>query len=89
LLSMSHEVPGFSVILECLGESVVLPFTTCDWRTSLPSGECVREFSLLPKLIGGDDEVSHYSSMQDDIIVIDKKNYLSFVAGVWPSSSLA
>ena len=89
LLSMSHEVPGFSVILECLGESVVLPFTTCDWRTSLPSGEYVREFSLPPKLIGGDDEMSHYSSMQDDIIVIDKKNYLSFVAGVWPSSSLA
>jgi hypothetical protein len=89
LLRMSHEVPVFSVILECLGESVVLPFTTCDWQTSLPSGECVREFSLPPKLIGGDDEVSLYSSMQDDIIVIDKKNYLSFVAGVWPSSSLA
>jgi hypothetical protein len=89
LLSVSREVPAFSVILECLGTSVVLPFTTCDWRTSLPSGEYVREFSLPSKLIGDDDEVSHFSSLQDDIIVIDKKNYLSFVAGIWPSSSLA
>jgi len=88
LLGTLSEKYEFSVILERSGESIVLPFAVCDWCTSLPVGEYVREFSLPSQLMCHDDETSYFASLQDGVVV-DKKNYLSFVAGFWPSSSFA
>ncbi|MBU2020774.1 MAG: hypothetical protein KKA29_00520 [Gammaproteobacteria bacterium] len=89
--SSSVEKMSFSVILEWMGESVVLPFASCEWSATLTASNCVREFSLSSdKTVSGcENRISRLISLQDFDFVINKKNYLSFVACFWPASSLA
>jgi|GEM_PF-1730696 hypothetical protein len=75
---------GFSMILEGMGESVVLPFVSCDWCASLPDARYVREFTMFQELFGHSDGKRHLMSSQGDGVVIDKQNFLSFIAGFQP-----
>ena len=79
----SAEKMAFSVILEWMSESVVLPFSSFEWSATLTDSNCIREFSLSSNGIvdGCEDKVSRFVSLQDGCFVINKKNYLSFVAG--------
>lgn len=79
---------GFSMILDGMGESIVLPFSFCDWGASLPNAHYVREFASFPELFCYSDEKRHLMSLQEDAVIIDKKNFLSFVAGLSASLSL-
>jgi hypothetical protein len=85
------EKVAFSIILEWMSESVVLPFVSCEWSATLGAGHCVCEFSVPSDgMVGGcENIVSQLACLQEGDLVINKKNYLSFVAGFWPSSSLA
>lgn len=81
---------AFSVILEWMSESVVLPFASCEWSITLGASHCVREFSSpSDELMSGEGIKSQLAAMQEGDFVVDKKNYLSFVAAFWPPSSLA
>ena len=79
---------GFSMILGGMGESIVLPFEFCDWGASLPNAHYVREFASFLELFCCSDEKRHLMSLQEDAVMIDKKNFLSFVAGLSASLSL-
>ena len=58
-------------------------------KISLAS-HCVREFSSpSDELMSGEGIKSQLAAMQEGDFVVDKKNYLSFVAAFWPPSSLA
>ncbi|WP_421855242.1 hypothetical protein [Marinomonas sp.] len=89
--SSSIDKMTFSVILEWMGQSVVLSFASCDWSATLPASNGIKEFSLPSEEVisGCGNIISHLASFQDGDLVLNKKNYLSFVAGFWPSSSLA
>ncbi|NLQ16537.1 hypothetical protein HGG82_02725 [Marinomonas sp. M1K-6] len=67
------ETPAFSVILDAMGESIVLPFSSCDWCAALPESV--------------ESESNINGSSLSNKVVINKKNFLSAVAGLWPSSS--
>jgi hypothetical protein len=74
---------GFSVILEGMSESLVLPFSSCDWRDSLPDGHYVQTFNVPSESLddSGCAEKLCFTTLQEGAVVINKKNYLSFVAG--------
>ncbi|UTV98663.1 hypothetical protein KDW99_15580 [Marinomonas rhizomae] len=88
--SSSVDKMSFSVILEWMSEAVVLPFASCEWSATLNASHCVREFSLPSDIMMNGDEnmKSQLADTQEGDFVINKKNYLSFVAGFWPTSSL-
>ncbi|GGN16911.1 MULTISPECIES: hypothetical protein [Marinomonas] len=79
---------SFSMILDRMGESIVLPFWCCDWCESLPEARYVREFALPLEQFCYSAEKRHWMSLQEDAVIIDKKNFLSFVAGLSASLSL-
>lgn len=86
------ENKAFSIILEWMGESIVLSLAACEWSVALPeSSDYIRDASLIfdEADTACDTMISRFASLQDGDLVINKKNYLSFVAGFWPSSSLA
>lgn len=86
-VGVSHNKNVYSVILDVMGESTVLPFASFEWCDSFPGEESEEVVSWLPNTKESDDKL-HYASLQNNVVV-DQKNYLSFVAGFWPSSSLA
>lgn len=79
----SVEKMSFSVILEWMGESIVFSFASCDWFASLPGVNHTWELSSssAESVRGFEDKVSRFTSLQDVGLVINKKNYLSFIAG--------
>lgn len=84
------ESNAFSIILEWMGESIVLSLASCEWSVALPeSNDYIRDASLIFDDAACDTMISRFASLQDGDLVINKKNYLSFAAGFWPSSSLA
>jgi hypothetical protein len=85
-LLSSEERHVFSVILEWAEEAIVLPFDSCEWRASLSEVSYIKEFDVVPGLTSTSGREHFISSLQDDVIVIDKANFLSFVGGLWPSS---
>jgi hypothetical protein len=79
----SVEKMSFSVILEWMGESIVFSLASCDWFASLSDVNHIWEPSSFSvgSVHGYEDKMSRFTSLQDVGLVINKKNYLSFVAG--------
>lgn len=79
---------SFSAILDWMDVNVVLSFESCDWLEILPDEHDIQE--LDDTLLNGkpENKKNRFSSLSDRVR-INKKNYLSFVAGSLPSSSLA
>ena len=81
---------AFSIILEWMGEPIVLSLVSCDWSVALPeSNDYIRDASFIFDDAACGTMINRFASLQEGDLVINKKNYLSFVAGFWPSSSLA
>lgn len=66
----------FSVILEADGKSVVLPFVSVDWYESYQSIESLE--------LGSGSELSN-DLEHEDLVVLDKKKYLSFITDYFAS----
>ncbi|MEP3349727.1 MAG: hypothetical protein ABJN96_07215 [Marinomonas sp.] len=69
----------FSAILDWMGEMAVLPLELCQWSETLP------DMNDLNKMFSGGQK-NFIASTQDDVVIIDKTNFLSFIGGLWPSS---
>lgn len=88
-LAVSSAKAAFTLILEWQNESILVSCSSCDWHDNVPDYDVAFDdiSSLLPTSEeGGMDFLSSALSSE---MLINKKNYLSFVAGVWPSFSLA
>ena len=90
-LSFSKDEMAFSVVLEWMSESVVLPFASFKWSATLTPNGDICDFTLpSDEMLKGYENIkNHFDSLPKGDLVINKKNFLSFVAGFWPTSSLA
>ncbi|MGO3739966.1 MAG: hypothetical protein ACTJGG_10925 [Marinomonas foliarum] len=88
-LSFSTDDSVFTVILEWMGASIALPLSSCNWSAALPETEYVQDFIALDNMQNGQGEKSTFSYTDCSEILINKKNFVFFVAGVWPSLLLA
>ncbi|WOD06563.1 hypothetical protein [Marinomonas sp. GJ51-6] len=70
---------AFSAILDWMDETAVLPLESCQWSEVLP------DVNDLNKMFSGGQK-NFIASTQDDVVIIDKTNFLSFIGGLWPSS---
>jgi len=91
VLSSSKDEMAFSVILEWMSESVVLPFASFKWSATLAPDGDICDFTLpSAELLKSYDIIkNHFDTLPKGDLVINKKNFLSYVAGFWPTSSLA
>ncbi|MGO2353156.1 MAG: hypothetical protein ACTH58_00300 [Marinomonas foliarum] len=88
-LSFSTDDSVFTVILEWMGASIALPLSSCNWSAALPETEYIQDFIALDNMQNGQGEKSTFSYTDCSEILINKKNFVFFVAGVWPSLLLA
>lgn len=79
---------AFSAILDWMGVAAVLCFESCGWCDALPDGHDIQELDCVSIDVSHENKKSRFSSLSDSVL-ISKRNYLSFVAGSLPPSSIA
>ncbi|PYF81750.1 hypothetical protein DFP75_104211 [Marinomonas alcarazii] len=87
--AFSSDDPAFTVVLEWMGASVVLSLSGCDWSSAVPEADYIQDFVALDNAFNSQRENTSFSYADHGDILITKKNFVSFVAGVWPSLLLA
>ena len=80
---------AFTVVLELTGRTIVLPLATCDWNIAVPEAEYIQDFIALDSASNSQNEKTTAFYSDHSEILITKKNFASFVAGIWPSLLLA
>lgn len=88
-LNFSTDDFAFTAILDWMGESIVLSLSSCDWSAVLPEAEYIQDFVAFDNVRNSHNEISTVSYTDCSEVLINKKNFMSFVAGVWPSLLLA